>query len=589
MRKSIPYVLALVIVAGLNHLDLSSLHPRIGHVITGAHAQTVISDGTYEPAAWSVSVVTAFGAGETHEQRLTDGNPGAFRYMELILPPPPGPNDVVSVQVTHIYEAQFHLPSNGIDHIDFSEDIRLLNLPYEGAFRSSYPLIRQDGRFYRTSAQKFIVQVIGHTQWTSGSLTELIANDFTAMDGSGDHPDFSAQGDTLFFGFWRALSRSATLPTFPANQVLTLEHGSDNFTVTIHEPTAQNRPPVARDDLIVVFGLPAPQRLGVLANDYDPDGDGISISSFTLDDPFFGTLSHTLDFSALLYTPGQGFENYDYFTYTITDGQFTDEANVTVLVDCGCIEECLEEFTGLTKAQQDTVDLALLRRLRDEVLASSEDGARYIDIYYKSTPEILKILLIDRPDLGAQAIRMVETLQPAFRNLLEGDGSAPITQAQMDTVARFFASLSATGSDSLQQLLAEELSNLGPLNDYVGLPVSEAISTAIGDSLATAVRDNSPTILTDFVLQQNYPNPFNPSTQISYHLPRAAHVRVTIYDLQGKKIKTLVDEWQSAGENSLVWNGLNEQSVEVASGVYFYRLKVGDGAFQKTRKMLLLR
>jgi hypothetical protein len=90
-----------------------------------------------------------------------------------------------------------------------------------------------------------------------------------------------------------------------------------------------------------------------------------------------------------------------------------------------------------------------------------------------------------------------------------------------------------------------------------------------------------------FSLFQNYPNPFNPQTQINYALPQACHVRVTIYNLLGQRVRVLVDEHQNAGFRRIGWDGKDEQGVEAASGVYFYRLETGG--FIETKKMLLLR
>jgi len=85
-----------------------------------------------------------------------------------------------------------------------------------------------------------------------------------------------------------------------------------------------------------------------------------------------------------------------------------------------------------------------------------------------------------------------------------------------------------------------------------------------------------------FVLEQNYPNPFNPMTEIAYSLPKACRVRLTIYNILGQRVATLVDERQLAGYRSLRWD-----ASAYASGVYFYRLQAGD--FVETRKMVLLR
>ncbi|MFQ6103970.1 MAG: T9SS type A sorting domain-containing protein [Candidatus Glassbacteria bacterium] len=88
-------------------------------------------------------------------------------------------------------------------------------------------------------------------------------------------------------------------------------------------------------------------------------------------------------------------------------------------------------------------------------------------------------------------------------------------------------------------------------------------------------------------LHQNYPNPFNPSTVIEFSLARESQVEISIYDLQGRKVKTLVTEYLSSGDHKIQWDGKNDQGNEVGSGVYFLRLRVNDTA--ETRKMVLLK
>mgnify|MGYP006278281843 CR=1 FL=1 len=86
----------------------------------------------------------------------------------------------------------------------------------------------------------------------------------------------------------------------------------------------------------------------------------------------------------------------------------------------------------------------------------------------------------------------------------------------------------------------------------------------------------------DFALRQNYPNPFNPTTTIRYELPRAVNVRLAVYNVRGKRVTTLVDEYQSGGVYSVTLNGNR-----LANGVYFYRIQAGD--FVESGKMLLLK
>jgi parallel beta-helix repeat protein len=90
-----------------------------------------------------------------------------------------------------------------------------------------------------------------------------------------------------------------------------------------------------------------------------------------------------------------------------------------------------------------------------------------------------------------------------------------------------------------------------------------------------------------FSLSQNYPNPFNPQTQILYGLPVDCQVKITIYNLLGRRVKTLADEPQTAGYKRVHWDGKDERGVEVASGIYFYKIQAGE--FVQTKKMLLLK
>jgi predicted outer membrane repeat protein len=88
-------------------------------------------------------------------------------------------------------------------------------------------------------------------------------------------------------------------------------------------------------------------------------------------------------------------------------------------------------------------------------------------------------------------------------------------------------------------------------------------------------------------LYQSYPNPFNPSTTIEFDLPDPAHVRLCVYNVKGELVSTLVDCDLQAGRKKIVWNAVNDHGSNLASGVYFYKITVGD--FVQTRKIVLLR
>ena len=92
---------------------------------------------------------------------------------------------------------------------------------------------------------------------------------------------------------------------------------------------------------------------------------------------------------------------------------------------------------------------------------------------------------------------------------------------------------------------------------------------------------------TSYSLKQNAPNPFNPITRILYDLPKATSVRLDIYNVLGQKVKTLVNDFQSAGSKSVIWDGRSNSGSEVSSGVYFYRLETSE--YSATMKMMMLK
>ncbi len=91
----------------------------------------------------------------------------------------------------------------------------------------------------------------------------------------------------------------------------------------------------------------------------------------------------------------------------------------------------------------------------------------------------------------------------------------------------------------------------------------------------------------EFTLEQNYPNPFNPETVIRYQLPQDSQVKLSIYNVLGREIRTLVNANKEAGYHDATWDGRDNTGQQVASGVYLYRLRAGE--FTEVKKLTLLR
>jgi hypothetical protein len=91
----------------------------------------------------------------------------------------------------------------------------------------------------------------------------------------------------------------------------------------------------------------------------------------------------------------------------------------------------------------------------------------------------------------------------------------------------------------------------------------------------------------EFSLSQNYPNPFNPLTKIDFSLPKTGRVVITIYNLLGQEVTTLINERLDYGYHTVTWQGMDRMGRPVGSGVYFSELKAAGN--RKTRKMILLK
>ena len=101
------------------------------------------------------------------------------------------------------------------------------------------------------------------------------------------------------------------------------------------------------------------------------------------------------------------------------------------------------------------------------------------------------------------------------------------------------------------------------------------------------INESIQNIVTEYNIHQNYPNPFNPKTTISFELLHNSFVNITIYDILGRQVKTLINQTQDAGFKSVIWDATNDYGKPVSAGVYLYQIQA-EG-FVQTRKMVLLK
>lgn len=94
--------------------------------------------------------------------------------------------------------------------------------------------------------------------------------------------------------------------------------------------------------------------------------------------------------------------------------------------------------------------------------------------------------------------------------------------------------------------------------------------------------------IANFKLHQNYPNPFNPSTAIKFDIPKESKIELTVFNIKGQKVKNLIQNRIELGNHEIVWNGTDDNDNPIASGIYFYQLRINEQIYS-TKKCLLLK
>jgi hypothetical protein len=113
-------------------------------------------------------------------------------------------------------------------------------------------------------------------------------------------------------------------------------------------------------------------------------------------------------------------------------------------------------------------------------------------------------------------------------------------------------------------------------------------SEATFDTNTVHIYTKEPSIVYDgFYLSPAYPNPFNPTTTLGYTLLEDSMVNITIYDMMGRQVKTLVSGSQRAGYKAIQWDATNDKNRPVSAGLYLYTIQAGD--YSQAKKMVLLK
>jgi hypothetical protein len=215
------------------------------------------------------------------------------------------------------------------------------------------------------------------------------------------------------------------------------------------------------------------------------------------------------------------------------------------------------------------------------------DGINLVNVQYASRVDYFneKITNIDNED-KTLVMGLISMAYDASTPDLEV-GSGPIAYLTFDVTDPTIESFTIASADIPKpahhlMLVWHERDAAGQLqvrwNDQLDFEVEVPINgTAAGREM----------IPDAYALEQNYPNPFNAGTVISFALPQASRVRVSVFNVLGQTVKVLADEDMGPGMQRVSWDGRDENGTAAASGVYFYRITANH--FTDTRKMTLLK
>ena len=187
----------------------------------------------------------------------------------------------------------------------------------------------------------------------------------------------------------------------------------------------------------------------------------------------------------------------------------------------------------------------------------------------------------DASKLKVTGVSPSEMMSPfMFQSHIEGD-----------EVRIAFAS--ADGIEGSGDIVYIEFEVLSGVSDAWGDDLIRVADVQLNEGLIPAVTEQTELSLDQYAipethsLSQYYPNPFNPETVIHYDLPVRGRVDISVFNMMGQKVATLVDGEMDAGSHSVVWNAKDSNGESLATGVYLYRMET-DG-FVQTRKLILMR
>jgi len=279
--------------------------------------------------------------------------------------------------------------------------------------------------------------------------------------------------------------------------------------------------------------------------------------------------------------------------YGLGPGAVPDSASISVVASLCWDPEPDGELGG--DSAPDNISAALPEIDNVYTFIVDADGDGVPDIPDRTPPELVSAHL----DVAADTLVNIAFSEPLDPSSAETPSNYTVykTDVPSQTISVLSAALSASG-DTVQIAVDESIpygyslsvSLIADTSCYENY-IEAGSSTGIEGPVITGDGDTPPARYRG-ALHQNYPNPFNPSTVIRFEVPgrgsgEAGIVQLAVYDIMGRRVRTLVSGRMVPGPHSVVWDGTNRRGSRVSSGIYFYRIVCGD--WSESRKMVILR
>ena len=216
------------------------------------------------------------------------------------------------------------------------------------------------------------------------------------------------------------------------------------------------------------------------------------------------------------------------------------------------------------------------------------------------TEEFLPIEWFDYPRSGGTGITVIDLNNDGFDDILPRDGWNNLNEQE------YFISYALFLNDSGNRFIRYDVDftsspdyNTGIFNHPIDIDNDgyyeilnilhsyDAPNVDITTLDYTGLSTVSEGVPIEFSLHQNYPNPFNPITTLRYELPENSLVNITVYDMLGREVKTLINQTQDAGYRSVIWDATNDYGKPVSAGIYLYQIQARE--YISTKKMVLLK